>query len=220
MRAGPGGVRGRGGLGLLALVLGSAASAAAAVAQGPSLTVTLQSDLPRVQATGLLADGRFLGLMRSGFPLRLHYRLELWRARSGWFDQFVSEASWDAVARHDPIADDFVLIRTGGTVSRYATGGELEHALAIPYRVTLAPKPSAGGRFYFLCRLDVTTLNDTDLEELSRWLKGDVSPAVSGETSVGSALARGAQRVLVRIAGLPHLTLEARSETLTREKAN
>jgi hypothetical protein len=214
--------RGRGGLGLLALVLGSAASAPAAGAQGPTLTVTLQSELPRVQATGLLADGKFLGLMRSGFPLRLHYRLELWRARSGWFDQFVSDFSWDAVARHDPIADDFVLIRTEGgvTVTRYATGGDLERALAIPYRVTLAPKQSAGGRFYFLCRLDVTTLNDTDLEELTRWLKGDVSPAVSGQTSVGSALARGAQRVLVRIAGLPHLTLEARSETLTREKTN
>src|SRR2546425_2648273 len=46
--------------------------------------------------------------MRSGFPLRLHYRLELWRARSGWFDQFINQWSWDAVARHDPLADDFV----------------------------------------------------------------------------------------------------------------
>src|SRR2546422_6158739 len=59
--------------------------------------------------------------MRSGFPLRLHYRLELWRSRSGWFDQYISEASWDAAARHDPLADDFVLIRTGGSVTRYGT---------------------------------------------------------------------------------------------------
>ncbi len=63
----------------------------------------------------------------------------------------------------------------------------------------------------------MTTLNDTDLEELTRWLKGDVSPALSGGGNVGNALARGAQRVLVRIAGLPHLTLEARSETFTRQ---
>ncbi len=87
-------------------------------------------------------------------------------------------------------------------------------ALEIPYRVRLAPKTA--GKFYFLCRLDVTTLNDTDLEELTRWLKGDVSPAVSGEGNVGGALVRGAQRILVRIAGLPRLTLEARSETVTR----
>ena len=207
-------MRAGGRLSLLAL-LACAAAASPAEAQEPSLTVILQTGVPRVQATALLADGKFLGLMRSGFPLRLHYRLELWRARSGWFDQFVSEWSWDAVAHHDPLADDFVLIRTGGAVTRFATADSLERALEIPYRVRLAPKGS--GKFYFLCRLDVTTLNDTDLEELTRWLKGDVSPAVSGGGNVGGALARGAQRILVRIAGLPRLTLEARSETFSRE---
>ena len=205
----------RAGLRLLALLAcAAAAPSPPAGAQQPSLTVLVQSGVPRVQATALLADGKFVGLMRSGFPLRLHYRLELWRARSGWFDQFVSDWSWDAVANHDPIADDFVLIRTeNGAVTRYATGDSLERALEIPYRVRLAPKGS--GKFYFLCRLDVTTLNDTDLEELTRWLKGDVSPAVSGEGNVGGALVRGLQRILVRIAGLPRLTLEARSETFT-----
>ena len=195
-------------------LLAGAAAVPSAAAQAPSLTVTLQSAVPRVQSTGLLADGRFIALMRSGFPLRLHYRLELWKVRASWFDQFVREASWDAVARHDPLADDFVLIRTGGSVTRYATPEELARALDIAYSVTLRPAGGARGRFYFLCRLDVTTLNDSDLEELSRWLKGDVGPAVSGEGNFGGALARGAQRVLVRIAGLPRQRLEARSSIL------
>jgi hypothetical protein len=206
----------RPGLALLVWLGGAAASPAGA--QSPTLTVTLQSEMPRIQTTGLLSDGRFVGLMRSGFPLRLHYRLEFWRARSGWFDQFASQWAWDAVARHDPLADDFVLIRTGGSVTRYSAPEELEHALEIPYKVNLKPPPKGSGKFYFLCRLEVTTLNDTDLEELTRWLKGDVSPAVSGDGNLGSALARGAQRLLVRIAGLPRLTLEARSETLDREQ--
>jgi hypothetical protein len=205
----------RAGLRVLALLAcAAAAPSLPAGAQQPSLTVLEQSGVARVQATALLADGKFVGLMQSGFPLRLHYRLELWRARSGWFDQFVSDWSGDAVANHDPLADDFVLIRTGGAVTRYATADSLARALELPYRVRLAPKGS--GKFYFLCRLDVTTLNDTDLEELTRWLKGDVSPAVSGQGNVGGALVRGAQRILVRIAGLPRLTLEARSETFTR----
>ena len=185
------------------------------VAQTPTLTVTVQNVTPRVRSTALLADGKFVGLMRSGFPLRLHYRLELWRERSGWFDQFVREVSWDAVARNDPLADDFVLLRQGrNAVSRYATPDELAAALEIPYTVTLTPNPSANGRYYFIARLEVTTLNDTDLEELSRWLSGDVQPAVSGEGSFGEALARGAQRVLVRLAGLPRQRLEARSATI------
>jgi hypothetical protein len=208
----------RPGLALLAWLGAAVVSPAPAPAQAPALTVILQSEMPRIQTTGLLAGGTFVDLMRSGFPLRLHYRLELWRARSGWFDQFVNQWSWDAVARHDPLADDFVLIRTGGSVSRYAGPDELEHALELPYKVNLKPPPKGSGRFYFLCRLEVTTLNDTDLEELTRWLKGDVSPAVSGDGNLGSALARGAQRLLVRIAGLPRLTLEARSEMLNREQ--
>ena len=184
----------------------------AAVAQeAPSLTVTVTPEpaTARVQTSRLLADGKYIDLLRSGFPLRLHYRLELWRVRSTWFDQFQREASWDAVVRHDPLADDFVLLRTGARPTRFATAEELATALEIPYRVTLTPRGS--GRFYFSSRLDVTTLNDSDLRELSNWLKGDMTPAVSGEGTIGDALARGAQRALVRIAGLPKLTLEARS---------
>jgi hypothetical protein len=187
--------------------------ASTAAAQSPTLTVTLQSNVPRVRSTGLLADGKFVGLMRSGFPLRLHYRLELWKVRSSWFDQFVREVAWDAVARNDPLADDFVLIRQGGTISRYTTPEELAAALDIPYVVTMRPS-SDGGRYYFIARLEVTTLNDTDLQELSRWLSGDVGPAVSGGENFGDALARGAQRVLVRLAGLPRQQLEARSPTI------
>jgi len=63
----------RSGLAFLALL--GAATASLAAAQAPALTVIIQSGVPRVQTTGLLADGKFVGLMRSGFPLRLHYRL-------------------------------------------------------------------------------------------------------------------------------------------------
>lgn len=183
----------------------------AVAAQAPTLNVTVTSEpaTARVLTSKLLEDGKYVDLLRSGFPLRLHYRLELWRVRSTWFDQFVREASWDAVVRHDPLADDFVLLRTGAPPTRFATADKLAAALEIPYRITLPPR--GPGRFYFVSRLDVTTLNDTDLRELSNWLRGDVSPAVSGEGTIGDALARGAQRALVRIAGLPKLTLEARS---------
>jgi hypothetical protein len=147
--------------------------------------------------------------MRSGLPLRLHYRLELWRVRSNWFDQFIRDVEWDAVARHDPLTDDFMLIRPDGSITRYNSDQEIARALEVPYRIPMALGMS--GRFYFACRLDVTTLNDTDLAELERWLRGEAGSGVAGEGNVGDALARGLQRVLVRIAGLPRLSLEARS---------
>ncbi|MGH7539256.1 MAG: DUF4390 domain-containing protein [Gemmatimonadales bacterium] len=199
----------------LAVALGLAAWAAPLPAQGPALAVTRDGRVARVQATGLLGDGRFTDLMRSGFPLRLHFRLELWRERAGWFDRYVTGVDWNAVARHDPLAEEFMLLRTGGGMTRYNSTEDLAAALALPYRVALAA--DGDGRFYFVARLEVATLNDTDLEELTRWLKGDVTPAVSGRESVGEALARGAQRALVRIAGLPTLTLGSRSEAFPGE---
>jgi uncharacterized protein DUF4390 len=195
-----------------------AAVALRAAVQGPGLAVTRDGPVARVQAAGLLDDGRFVDLMRSGFPLRLHFRLELWKERSGWFDRFVTGVDWDAVARHDPLAEEYILIRTGGGVTRYSTTEDLAEALAVPYRVTLETR--GAGRFYLVARLDVTTLNDTDLEELTRWLKGDVTPAVSGRENLGQALAHGAQRALVRIAGLPTLTLEGRSDLFPGDTLN
>ena len=208
-------------LGRLLLLLGGAAATtgaprAAAQDVKPGLSVTLDTLTPRVQATALLSDPRLPDLLRSGFPLRLHFRLELWRSRSSWFDQFVSDASWDAVVRHDPLADDFVLYRSTGEVKRFPSPDLLEAALERPFSVRLfAHSP---GRFYYVCRLEITTLSDSDLDELSRWLKGEVGPAVSGEGSLGDALARGAQRALVRIAGLPRLTLEARTPAFDRDR--
>jgi len=199
--------------GLLLIWLGT--GVARAQTDHPSLSITLpDSATPRVQVTALLSDPRFPDLLRSGFPLRLHFRLELWKARSSWFDQFVSDASWDAVVRHDPLADDFVLYRSTGEVKRFPSPELLETALERPFSVKLYSRSE--GRFYYVCRLEVTTLSDSDLDELTRWLKGEVGPAVTGEGSLGDALARGAQRALVRIAGLPRLTLEARSTEVER----
>ena len=193
----------------LAMALAMGAAAAPAAAQRPALAVAAEPTASRVQATGLLADSQFVTLLRSGFPLRLHYRLELWRVRSSWFDVFVREVGWDAVARHDPLTDEFVLLRTGGATSRHASAEDLDRALAVPYRVTLTA--AGGGEYYYLARLEATTLNQSDLDELTRWLRGDVGPAMSERGNVGDALARGAQRTLLRLAGLPRLTVEGRS---------
>lgn len=194
-------------LAVLALLAG-AASPPAAAAQNPRLLVTLQSRIPEVRAGALLADGKYVALMRSGLPLRLHYRLELWRERANWFDKFVRDFRWDAVVRHDPLTDEFILIQWDGSVSRHPGEEEIARALEVPYSIQLTP--SGTGRFYFACRLEVTTLNDTDLAELERWLRGETG---AGDGNGGGALGRGLQRVLVRIAGLPRLTLEARSPT-------
>lgn len=194
----------------------------AARAQTPALTfgVRLAGDstrtgarAPVVRAENVLADERWLTALQSGLPVRLHYRVELWRARDGWFDAFGRQTEWDAVVRHEPLLDQYTLLTLAGRQRqerRYATLDALGAALGFAYRVNMAP--SVAGRYYYSATLSIGTLSDSDLDELERFLKGDLGDVAGGREDFGDAVGRGATRFLLRLAGLPSVRLEARSE--------
>jgi hypothetical protein len=73
--------------------------------------------------------------------------------------------------------------------------------------------PDEAGNYYYASTLEVSTLSDTDLDELDRFLEGDVDGG--GQVGLGETLERGATRVLLRLAGLPSLRLEARTRRFT-----
>jgi hypothetical protein len=187
------------------------------------LYVTLSPDssqngarAPVVRSENLLgADSRWLAALRSGLPVRLHYRVEVWRSRDGWFDIFVRQAEWDVLVRHEPLLDQYTLLTFAGASRqerRYATLDALGAALAFAYQVNV--RPAEEGRYYYAASLQVSTLSDSDLDELERFLAGDLRQEARGGENLGDALGRGATRFLLRLAGLPSLRLEARSERL------
>jgi hypothetical protein len=172
---------------------------------------------PVVRSENLLAgDSRWLTALRSGLPVRMHYRVEIWRSRDGWFDTFGRQADWDLLVRHEPLLDQYTLLTFAGAnrqERRYATLDALGAALAFAYQVNI--RPSDQGRYYFAASLQVSTLSDSDLDELERFLAGDAGRAAQGGENLGDALGRGATRFLLRLAGLPSLRLEARSDQFT-----
>jgi hypothetical protein len=195
---------------------------AQAQAQAPEpvrLTVRLAPDstpsgsrAPIVRSENLLGDGRWLAALRSGLPVRLHYSVEVWRSRGGWFDAFERQADWDVVLRHEPLLDQYtVLTLVGGRAQerRYATVDALSAALAFAYQVRV--RPVQPGRYYYAGSLQISTLSDSDLDELQRFLEGDLDEVAQGKEGVGDAVGRGATRFLLRLAGLPSLRLEVRS---------
>jgi hypothetical protein len=167
---------------------------------------------PIVRSEHLLGDSRWLSALRSGLPVRLHYRVEVWRSKPGWFDAFIRQAEWDVVVRHEPLLDQYTMLTLVGARAqerRYATLDALSAALAFSYRVNV--RPADGGIYYYAASLQVSTLSDTDLDELERFLAGDLGEVARGKESIGDAMGRGATRFLLRLAGLPSLRLEARS---------
>ena len=168
---------------------------------------------PILRARDLVSDDRWSSMLRSGFPIRMHFQVELWRDRDVWFDALERQVEWDIVVRREPLLDQYTVNTiTPASVGerRYATLGALTSALEYAYRITIGPTDP--GDYYYAGVLGLATLSDTDLEELDRFLRGDLGSAASGGESLGDAVSRGAKRLLLRLAGLPSLRLEARSE--------
>ncbi|HEY7614622.1 MAG TPA: DUF4390 domain-containing protein [Gemmatimonadales bacterium] len=173
------------------------------------------SRVPVVRSDNLLGDGRWLSTLRSGLPVRLHYRIEVWRSRDGWMDQLTRQVYWDVVLRHEPLLDEYTMLTIFGVrvqERRYATLDALTAALAFAYQINVGP--GQRGNYYYTATLEVSTLSDSDLDELERFLEGDLGDD-GGQGGLGEALGRGATRFLLRLAGLPSLRLEERTRRFT-----
>ena len=184
----------------------------------PTLTVELRRDstgiliAPRVRGQALMADGAFEGALRNGFPVRFGFHLALWRDAT-LFDRLVREADWDAVVILDPVENTYQLLRTGGAVQVLTDLPSLERELAVPFTVDLMPaRPGSSDRYYYLATLTIESLSISELEEVERWLTGDLGRAITQRGDVGNAFSRGARLALIRLSGLPRRVLTARTE--------
>lgn len=172
---------------------------------------------PSVVGKNLLADPTTRELLRNGFPTKLHYKLELWR-EGGLFNDVESSTEWDVLVQYDPAAQVYHAVRRNGKqledFGGFATLTSAEEPLTRPYRVPLRPR-AQGGRYYYNVFLDITTLDVSDLDELQRWLRGELQPAVHGKTNPASALKNGIGTLLSRLLGGERRHYEQRSESFT-----
>lgn len=205
-------------LGFLLLTFASAASAQ----RGPQLEVSVLGASPvtgaSVRAARMLRDANTRELLTSGFPAALRFRLELWRA-GGLFDDLEDTRTWEVLVRYDPYTQRYSVYRRGPGAYQdigepLATLADAESELARGYPVPLTPR-RGGAKYYYNVALDVETLSVSDLDELNRWLRGELQPAVRGKRAPLSALRRGFGTLLSRVLGGDSRHYEARSGTFS-----
>lgn len=185
-----------------------AGTAADSAAQAP-LAVGVEEGAPRITVGSVLDDRALEDAVRSGLPLRMRFRVELWR--DTWFDDLVDQGSWTSVLAYEPLEQRFLAVGAGAdSIGRYPSYADARAALEQPYTPALGP--TRGGRYYYLVYLEIETLSLSDLDELERWLRGELEPAVRRGRSVTGAIGTGLKRLLVRVLGLPARRYEARSE--------
>lgn len=170
-------------------------------------------DAPFVSSAGLLTDASMRDLLANGFPARLHYRLERW-VGGRWFDDLKAASEWDVILKYDVLGKKYQVVRV---VNKKAESlgdfGTLEDASSMaeaPYKTTI-DLPKKGQRGYYNLLLDVETLSLSDLDEVERWLRGELKPAVSGKKNPGTALGRGVRTLVVRLLGGEKRHYEART---------
>lgn len=213
---------------LARLALSAALVAAPLAAQrGPHVEITLPTasrltaEGPLVRARGVLSDARMRELLRSGFPARLHFRAELWSSEP-WFDQLHRVAEWDVLVEWRGVEQTYEVTQfiAGRELSlgAFARIEDAEAAVERPLRVPIAA-PASNRRFYYVAALDVETLSMTDLDEVSRWLRGEVRPAFRGQRNPGTALTRGLRSLTTRLLGGERRGYSARSATFRAPRA-
>ena len=105
-----------------------------------------------------------------------------------------------------------VVNRKSESLGEYVAVDSAEGAAQAPFKAGIS-LPKKGQRGYYNLLLDVETLSLSDLDEVQRWLRGELKPAVSGKRNPGTALGRGVRTLVVRLLGGEKRHYEARTGT-------
>lgn len=177
----------------------------------------LAKDGPTIRALDVISDNEARSLLESGFPAQLRYRIELWSA-GRVFDAMRSRVEWDMFVYYDALGRKYRVVRVerGGqavtSVGQFGSFEEMVKEVERPQRIPLRAGAQRNSQYY-LAVLDVESLSLTDLDEVGRWLRGELQPAVRGDGNPGTALGRGIRRLFVRLLGAERRNLQARSKT-------
>ncbi len=198
-------------------VLATCVFAGVGAAQSARVDIVLpaRSDLstepPEVRTIGVLAAGRTAELIRNGFPARLHYKLERWAAGT-FVNDVKATAEWEMIAQYDPLAKTYKLIRAttknAVVVGEYAELSDADAKLAEAFPAPISP-PRSGEKSYYALTLNVEAMSLGDLDEVQRWLRGELRPAVRGHRNPGTAVSSGVRTLVVRILGGERIIYQA-----------
>ncbi len=205
----------------LALCALAAAGTPVAAQRRPSLSVTLPptaalgEEGPMVSARNVLGERYVRDLLSNGFPARLHYRAELWTT-GGFFNAVQRSAEWDVLVRYDAMREQYEVVRVHAdsavSLGRFAKFADMVAEVERPARAPITPLRKRESQYYNVT-LELEMLSVSDLDEVERWLRGELKPAVRGQRNPGTAVGRGMRTLLARMLGGEMRRLETRSKT-------
>ena len=185
----------------------------------PELRIELPADSlltrhgPLVRASNMLAGQRIKDLLNASFPARFHFRVELW-SEGRFTDNFVQAGEFDVLVRFLAAEKLYEVVHVqndrASPLGKFAAFADAERAIARPTGAPMQARASTRQQYY-QATLTVEILSEKDIDEVARWLQGDIQPGITGRTNPASALSRGVRSLFARLVGGEKTQYEATS---------
>ena len=186
----------------------------------PDVTIELPADSllmkrgPIVRANHMLSREKIQKLLLAEFPARLHFQVQLWSEGRFWVDRLQRSTEYDVFVRYIPVEKKYEVIQVQNdrplSLGKYEAVRDAESAVARafapPIRASSMREPQ-----YYQVALVVEALSESDLDEVGRWLRGDVEPGMTGEANPASIVSRGVRTLASRLLGGEKSEYEATS---------
>jgi hypothetical protein len=158
---------------------------------------------PLVLATDMLSSPRWRDPLAAGFPARFHFLITLW-SEGRLVNSIERRAEYDVLVRYLAMEKKYEVVQLVNdrtfSLGKFDHVEDAEAAIGRPTRVPIVAFPSKK-LFYYRVTLDVQILGASDLDEVNRWLKGELEPAIHGERNPGTALTRSLRMLTSRLLG-------------------
>jgi hypothetical protein len=161
------------------------------------------SEGPEIVLTNLFVDSRSQGLLKSGFVGQMTVAVELWA--SHWpFDKPLKQVMWQRAVHYNPLTKMYTTAHqvADSTVrdGQYASLDDVRKAMSAPQRAPIAALRGQG-TLYYIVTVTIETLNSNDLQEVGRWLRGEVQPAIHGENNPVNPILHAGRTILSKLMG-------------------
>lgn len=163
----------------------------------------------------MLSGQRIREPLAAGFPARFHFVVELW-SEGRLFNRMERRAEYDVIVRHIALENVYEVTRIENDrplpLGKFAQVDDAESQIGKWARVPITAPPSTRS-MYYQATLSVQILTLSDLDELDRWLKGELRPAISGDRNPGTVVTRGLRAFAARLLGGETREYEQRTAT-------
>ena len=164
-------------------------------------------------------EGELLSHLERGVPCTISYSIDVWKKRSGWFDQLVGSKLLFFRVHFDLWREGYAIQTLDGKLPTASTLEELAKTVADEQHTRIIPVAmlSPEARYFLSIEAALTPLSVQDIEELENWMRGghgQQRTQKAGGWSVSSFFLR----VAASFVGLGKKTAVVRSEPFTLDQ--